>query len=175
MTWLIAILGAVCLVWLWIKGSAPAKNRFSDGASLARGLRLLMSRGIHANGLRGTLTVFVEAAPEQRMVFTKHIENAAVGVRATLPSEAWALEHLSTFQSELEGRGIPYRVGDGAAAMIFDLGQDFDGAYMVARLWFEDTMGKRLTRDCVATFRDVMLSNSPRFTGVDDPDTGWGR
>ena len=58
--------------------------------------------------------------------------------------------------------------------MTLDFGQDSGGAQMIARLWFEDTMGKRLDRDCVATFRDVMLRNSPRFTGVDDRDTGWG-
>jgi hypothetical protein len=175
MNWLSAMLALAGVVWLWRRGNKPYANPLPASGSLARPLQLLLSRGIHAHGIRGTLQLCLRIDPQQRIVFTKYIEGANTGFRATIPREAWVATHLPALLTELDGRGIPYRLlqSHERNALAFDLGKDYGGAHMVARLLFEDVMGLRLSRDCVVYFHDVMLANSPKFTGVDAPDEGW--
>ena len=173
MPWLAATLGFAALIWLWRMGTEPFANPISDGASLARALRLLLNRGVHADGIRGTLTISLARASAQRLVYAKYIEAQMVGFRATVPNELWVQAYLPALKAELDRRGIPFRTGEEPAALTIELKTDCGGAYMIARLLFEDTLGHRIARDCVATFRNVMNVNAPRFTGVDEPDDGW--
>lgn len=177
MTWLvvaaIAALVLLCLSW---RGK-PYLNDMSDPGALAHLLRLLLSRGVHKAGIRGTLTVCDRSNPIRRLIFRKYIRGQnEMGFEATLPLEAWSEIYDLQLRAELDRRGLNYRdaVTPTGKQMEFDLGRDFGGAYMLARVLFEDVMGLRVRRDCGAYFRDVMISNTPRLTGVDDPEEGWG-
>ena len=44
---------------------------------------------------------------------------------------------------------------------------------MVARILYDDVLDLRLHRDCVVYWRDVVMENAPKLTGVDAPEEGW--
>ena len=177
MAWILILLGLAILIWLFLLPSAPAMNELPDPGALGRMLRLLVSRGVHKAGIKGTLTVCVKGDRQRRLVFTKCISALGeAGFRAALSRESWAEPYYERFCAELDRRGIPYEeIRAGAVpTLAFELGRDAGGAYMVTKTLFEDVLGLRLDRDCVAYFRDVVIRNTPRLTGVDAPDEGWG-
>jgi hypothetical protein len=127
--------------------------------------------------VKATLTVCVRADEQRRLVFQKEITEAGeVGFRAEFPRAAWTEPYYQPYRAELARRGVPHRevVGRAGPTLTFEFGRDFGGAYVVARVLFEDVMGLRLERDCVAYFRDIVIPNAPHLTGVDAPDEGWG-
>ena len=139
-------------------------------------LALLLSRGVHKAGIRGSLTICERSAPERRLILTKYIREPAVaGFEAQLPGEPWSELLYDAFRTALDRYSIKYReVGTPPHRSIeCDLARDFGGAYMVARLLFEDTMGLNLARDCVAYYRNVVLSNRPDLTGDDADKPHW--
>jgi len=175
MLWIFIV--AAIAVLVWVLGQAPAMNELPDPQALARLFRLLISRGVFKAGISGTLTVCVREEPRRCLVFTKTSNpESGIGVAAALSRVPWAEPYYDKFRAELDRRGIPYQEIDTKTlpTLRFELGRDLGGAYVVAKIFFQDVLGVNLHRDCVAFFRDVVLRNTPSLTGVDAPDEGWG-
>jgi hypothetical protein len=80
----------------------------------------------------------------------------------------WAEPYYEKYRAELDRRGVRYDVvyTTGTRSLVFALGRDFGGAYVVTRILFQDILGARLHQDCVLYFRDTLIRNVPRLTGV---------
>jgi hypothetical protein len=168
MSWLLGILGAAVIVWL-LSPSPPSMNPVPDAAALTEGLRLLLKQGVHRAGIKGTLTVCMKDDKARRLTFTKQIgEYGGIGFSAAFIHEAWAEQYYEKFRAELDRRGIRYEVvyTSGTRSLVFELGRDFGGAYVVTRILFEDVLEARLNRECVMYLRDTLVRNIPRLTGV---------
>ena len=174
--WILVAVAIAVVVSLWL-GSKPAINELPDPGAFARLLRLLVSRGVHKAGIRGTLTICVKAEPKRRIVFTKSIgPSNEGGFNAAFPNEHWTEPYYEPFRTELDRRGISYQETreNGIPTLKFDFGRDVGGAYVVTKTLFDDVVRVRLHQDCAAFFRNVVLRNTPDLTGVDAPDEGWG-
>lgn len=173
MTWVWLGLAAAGVAWLWHWGTRPAPNELSAPGALAVLLRYLLSHGVYKAGIRGSLTVCVRVAPERRLVFTKYIrEPAGAGFEAEFPLEAWSEPYYAALRDELVRRGVPH--GEVARAtgpaLTFDFGRDFGLAHAVTRLLFEDAMRMGVARDCIAYYRDTLVTHHAGLTGVDAPE-----
>src|SRR5215208_4959994 len=176
MTWLAWAAGVGGLLALWRWSSRPAANDIHDPAFFARSLRLLLSRGVHKGSVRATLLVCPRGDKGRGLVYTKYIDaDRGAGVEAEIASDGWVAPHYAALKSELDQRGIRYAESTGADGprLRFDFGKDFGGAYMVARILYDDVLDLRLHRDCVVYWRDVVMENAPKLTGVDAPEEGW--
>src|SRR5215216_2327465 len=112
MTWFLGILAAagVGYLWLWHWGLRPVPNPLPEPGSLARMLRLLLSRGVHKGPVKATLAVCVRADEERRLVFQKAITEAGqVGFRAEFPLAAWSEPYYGPLREELARRGVRHR------------------------------------------------------------------
>ena len=168
MSWIIYLLIGGGVLWaLW--PSPPYMNPIPDAAFLTHSLQMLLKLGVHRAGVIGTMTVCLREAPTHRLVFTKQIDDGGeIGFRAEFTRELWAEPHYEKYRAELDRRGVRYDVvyRTGTRSLVFALGRDFGGAYVVTRILFEDVLGARLHRDCVLYFRDTLIRNVPRLTGV---------
>ena len=152
-------------------------NDLPDPGAFARLLRLLVSRGVHKAGIIGSLTICVRAEPRRRIVFSKFVDpSGRAGFNASFPRDRWAEEYYEPFRAELDRRALSYQETrhNGQLALEFAFGRDAGGAYVVAKTLFEDVFHVRFHQDCVGFFRNVVLRNTPRLTGVHAPDEGWG-
>jgi hypothetical protein len=177
MTWALVALGAAAVVAFLLWPPAPHPNPLADSRMLPRMLRLLLSRGVYAGEMRGSLAVCLREDPQRRFVFRKYIRDAGVtGFETEFPLEGWSEPFYARFRDELVRRGVPHRelTSERGPMLAFDFGRDFGLAHVVVHVLFEDVMGARVARDCVGYFHDCLLINSPRLTGVDAPDEGWG-
>ena len=177
MLWLEWAAGAVGLfaLWFWL-ATWPAANDIPNPAFFARSLRLLISRGVHKGPVRASLLLCPRGEKGRRLVFVKYIDpTRGTGIKAELARDGWASTHYASLRAELDRRGVAYveSASRDGPALRFDFGRDAGGAYLVARLLFEEMLGLRLHQDCVVYFRDVVLVNAPELTGVDDPNENW--
>ena len=172
MRWYLALTVGVAIVWwFWVRGMRPATNELSHPGAIANLLRYLMARGVYRSGIVGTVTVCDRDNPEHCLVFSKYIREAQPGVRAEFPRVSWSEPYFAAFRTELVRRGVPHQelVHSSGSTLAFDFGRDLGGAHVVTHVLFEDVLGRRVARDCVAYFRDTLVVDSPRLTGIDAP------
>jgi hypothetical protein len=171
MGWYIALAVAAAIVWIWRRGMRPHPFELSYPGAIASLLRFLMVRGVYKSGIVGTATVCDRDHPEHCLVFSKYIRDAQPGVRAEFPRVSWSEPYFDSFRTELVRRGVPHQelVQPSGPTLAFDFGRDLGGAHVVTHVLFEDVLGRRVARDCVAYLRDTVDVDSPRWTGVDAP------
>jgi hypothetical protein len=177
MTWVLVALAATAVVWWLLRPAAPYANPLPDPGAVARMLRLLLSRGVHAAGIRGSLAICLRDDPQRQLVFRKYIrDSGGMGFDAEFALEPWSEPFYGRFRDELVRRGVPHGelTREAGPVLTFDFGRDLGLAHVVVHVLFEDAMGASVARDCVGIFRDCVPVNAPHLTGVDAPNEGWG-
>lgn len=107
--------------------------------------------------------------------FVKYIRaRNDVGFRCIFRPPTQDRESLDRLAKELSERGITnnrVKSHGGLDELVVECEHDIGMAHMILRLVFERVLGTRVEGHCVAYFDNVLISNSPRLTGVDAPRT----
>jgi hypothetical protein len=164
---LIGILIIVGVILLWRRGMMPVANDLATPEEVLMRLQYLLDRGIEG----GQVRFQVRDDPQRQLLFVKYIRaRNDVGFRSFFYDENWPEGYFDRVRGELDHRGIKYDLSsDKTSKRVLEINylRDLGLAQLVARLVFERGFGVRLDRDCVAVFKDVLISDHPRLTGVD--------
>ena len=175
LTALLVILGAAGLTWLFKSPGRPLPQQPLGRQMLRALLDALLYQGAAIDqGPQASLSIRVRDDPRVLVLRKYRDASGAVGVRAELPSAAWAEPYYDSFRRELESSAIAYadggRVAPGQVAVAVDVGHDLDRLEVVVRLLFERVFGVHLATQCVGYFNEHMLPLAvPHLTGIRRP------
>ena len=161
----IVIIGAI--LWVWRAGMRPAPNKIESPDHLASVIQFLVRRGIRG----GSVRLQVDDDPSRAVTFTKYIvKRGDVGLVGRCTRGGEPELRFAAIQRDLTERGVPYKciVQDGQPTLEIDCGRDLGLAVMFTLLVFQDLFDRNISEHCVAYFHDVLISDVPSLTGVDD-------
>lgn len=169
MSWVVGALLLLVIVGVWRWGVGSAPNELESPDSVPTMLRFLLDRGID-----GAHVLFqVRNDSRRQLCFVKYIRtHNDVGFRSHFYEQQEAGHYFVRLRQELSARGIKYteaRSKDGVGCITIDYVRDIGLAHLIVELVFERTFDVRIEKDCVAYFKNVLVSNEPSLTGVDTP------
>lgn len=155
---------AILVTWYFIPGR-PSQAPFGSPAEFAQALEYLRTRGIEGGELR------IQAKDDSRMsiVLVKHIvEPEKIELRGTVTDEAMRAGGYEALQAALAAQGIAaYGEGDLNGRRTLTLRtRSLAELKVFVQTAMDLGFGKAVIPDCVAYFRNVLISNMPSVTGV---------
>ena len=174
-TALLVLLGAAGLTWLFLPPGRPVPQQPLNRQMLRALLDALLYQGAAIEkGPQASLSIWVRDDPRVLVLRKYRDSSGAVGIRAELPSEAWAEPYCDSFRRELESSAIAYADGGNMAparaALVVDVGHDLDRLEVVIGLLFERVFGVHVATQCVGYFNEHMLPIAvPHLTGIRRP------
>lgn len=166
MIWILLIVGIVLVAMFWPAGMKAAPNELGSPEEITLTLRHLLERGVEG----GSVRFQVRDDESRQLVFTKYIKSRHdVGMRSCIPMTDGGDQAVGRLTQELSDRNIRFseREEKRRRCIVIDYGSDLGLAQLVARIMFERVFEVRIERDCVAYYKDVLMTNVPHLTGMD--------